>query len=558
MADRLDSPGAKREVRRVTRAIRIVALGGLGEVGMNCLVVEADGRLLVIDCGLTFPVEEPGVDVIHPDFAWLVARAPDIEGIVITHGHEDHIGALPYLFEHVDVPIHAPAYALGLIERHFAEAPRANTPRLRECKAGDALPLGPFHVEPFDVTHSIPGSTGLVIDTPAGVVVHTGDFKLAPHGDAPGGPALTRARERGVRLLLSDSTNAEVAGVAGGEEPVARAIDARVAAAQGRVVVCLFGSNVERVAAVLRIAHARGRTVLLLGRSLRTHVELAESLRLLPSQMPALVHPDAADDVPARELLVLATGSQGEANAALPRLATGQHPSLHLASGDEVVLSARIIPGRDRAVLPMIDALERRGVRVWTGRDDHALHVSGHACQDEQRRMIESLRPRAFLPVHGTYVHMKRHAELARSLGVRETLVAEDGVVAELDDAGMHAVDRIATGRVHRRAGTALDDATLRQRTAMARQGLVVVSLVRTHDGRVIAPAEVLARGLAADTNALVLEAQRRVGRALAALDSGRSVGELLDTGTRAARRVFEDGLGWRPVIEGIVTQLGR
>jgi ribonuclease J len=557
MADRLDSPDAKREVRRVTGAIRIVALGGLGEVGMNCLVIEADGRLLVIDCGLTFPVEEPGVDVIHPDFTWLIARAAQIEGIVITHGHEDHIGALPYLCEHVDAPIHAPAYALGLIERRFEEASLSREPRLHECHAGDALPFGPFQVEPFDVTHSIPGSTGLVIDTPAGVVVHTGDFKLAPNGDPPAGRALARARERGVRLLLSDSTNAEVAGIAGGEAPVARAIDARVAAAHGRVVVCLFGSNVERVASVLRVAHARGRKVLLLGRSLRAHVEIADSLGLLPSPMPPLIHPDAADDIPPGELLVLATGSQGEANAALPRLSTGQHPRLHLESGDEVVLSARVIPGRERAVLPMIDELERRGVRVWTARDDHALHVSGHACQTEQQRMIDALQPRAFLPVHGTYVHLKRHAELARSLGVHESVVADDGAVVEVDAHGTRVVDRIVTGRVHRRAGVALDDATLRQRTAMARQGLVVVSLVRARDGRLVTPVEVLARGLAPDTDALVGEARRQVGRALAAVDPGGSVGELLDAGTRTARRVFEGGLGWRPVIETIVTQIG-
>jgi ribonuclease J len=533
-----------------------VALGGLGEVGMNCLVIEAEGRSLVIDCGVTFPDAEPGIDVIHPEFEYLLDRAPPIEAIVITHGHEDHIGALPYLLREVDVPIYGPPYALALVQERLREAQLDPPPVLRETKPRTTLTLGPFEVTPFRVTHSIPDSTGLVIRAGGETLVHSGDFKIDDDpmdGEHFDEDLLAELGRRGVRLLMSDSTNAEVDGHAGNERPVTHALDAYMAKSAGRVVIGLFASNVHRLGAVLQSARAHGRRVLFLGRALHTHARIADSLSMLPQNRGVLVAEHEAQALPRNQLLVVATGSQGEHRAALRRLANTTHPVLKLDAGDEVVLSSRIIPGRERQVHAIIDAFERNGVRVWTRRDDAALHVSGHACRAEQQRMIELTQPRAFLPVHGSFVHLQRHAALARELGVPETLAIENGAVVELDAAGMRVAEQVVTGRVHIQHGGEVTRDVMRDRMRMAEGGVVLVWLMLDARGELLQPPRVTARGV---TDALELDeigvldqARGAIVRALAGLNRGAGPAEIELVAMRAVRRAFRDALGFRPLV---------
>ncbi len=547
----------------MTGAVRIVALGGLGEIGMNCLVLEAEGCLLVIDCGVTFPEREPGVDVIHPDFDYLLDRADSIEALVLTHGHEDHIGALPYLLRDLDVPVYGPRYALTMVKERLAEA-ELDTSQLHVIAPRESRRFGPFDVTPYRVTHSTPDCTGLILRTPAGVLVHSGDFKIDADpvdGEHFDSDLLEQVGDEGVRLLMSDSTNVETAGSSGEERPVLDALESATAGAGGRVVVCLFASNVHRLDSALAAAKRLGRRVLLLGRSLLNHARISRELGLLQHDPGTFVNEEDAQRVPPGELFVIATGSQAEPGAALHRLAYETHHRLRLAEGDRVVLSSRIIPGRERAVYAMVNRLERRGIRVLTRRDEPGLHVSGHACRDEQRRMLELTRPQAFIPVHGTYVHLRRHAELAEEEGVTETLTVENGAVVEVDAAGLHVVDQIETGRVHIQWGEEISRAVLRDRSRMADGGLVMVLLRLGTDGKLEGTPEVSTRGVVDEVDeadlGLIEDCQRAVTRALRSLN-GRSDAEAVEmAASRAARRVFRDALGWRPLVHTLISHAG-
>lgn len=548
-------------------SLRLWALGGLGEVGMNCLVMEAEGRLIVIDCGLTFPDREPGVELIHPDFETLLSRHDDLLAIVLTHGHEDHVGAIPYLLRDIEreIPVYGPPYALQVLRERLAEVDVPHPPRLLETKPREVLQLGPFEITPFRVTHSMPDCTGLVLKTPAGTVVHTGDFKLERDpldGQSSDEELLRATGDAGVRLLLSDSTNSEVPGCAGREQDVEAALLARVEQAQQRVIVCMFGSNIHRVGAVLRVAAATKRRVLLLGRSLRTHSRIARELGILPDHPVALVQEDEAQNVPRGELLVLATGSQGEPAAALRRIANGSHHKLKLEPGDEVILSSRIIPGRERQVQSMMDSLERSGVRVYSRHDDAKLHVSGHAARDEQARMLELTRPRAFIPVHGSYVHLTRHAALAKRMGVQDALIVENGAVVELDAHAMRVVGEVPIGRIHLQGGEAIEGAVLHERTRLSEGGVVVVTVRVDSAGRLVAPPHVGTRGVVDSETLLDLglehSAEVEVSRELKKLN-GPPTREAIESAVgRAARRVFRDGLGWKPVVHAHVDMLER
>jgi ribonuclease J len=534
---------------------------------MNCLVMEAEQRLIVIDCGLTFPDREPGVELIHPDFETLLARQKDLLAIVLTHGHEDHVGAIPYLLRDIDreIPVYGPPYALQVLRERLAEIEVQHPPPLIETKPREVIHLGPFEITPFRVTHSIPDSTGLVLKTPAGTVVHTGDFKLERDpldGQSSDEELLRSTGDAGVRLLLSDSTNSEVAGCAGREQDVEAALRSRIEQAPARVIVCMFGSNIHRVGAVLRAAASTKRRVLLMGRSLRTHSRIARELGLLPDHPIALVQEDEAQKIPRNELLVLATGSQGEPAAALRRMANGTHHKLKLERGDEVILSSRIIPGRERQVQSMMDSLERSGVRVYSRQDDASLHVSGHAGRDEQQRMLELTRPRAFIPVHGSYVHLTRHVALAQKLGVSDTLIVENGAIVELDEHTMQVVGGVPIGRIHLQAGEAIDGPILHERTRLSEGGVVVVTVRLDASGRLSSPVHVGTRGVVDqdtlhDLN-LLRNAEAEVARELKKLNGPATRESVEQAASRAARRVFRDTLGFKPVVHAHVDMLER
>lgn len=541
--------------------LRFVALGGLGEIGMNCLAIEHQDQIVLIDCGVTFPHRPLGIDVIHPDFAYLRERADKVRAVLVTHGHEDHIGALPYLLQDMDVPIHGPEYALGLVRERLAEHSLPRDPRLHATTPRERFRVGPIEVEPVSVTHSIPDATALVLRTEVGTIVHTGDFKIDP--EPPFGSRFDYARlsevgEEGVRLLLSDSTNVDNSGTSGSETPVRDALTRHVLQARRRIVVCMFASNVHRVRGVLAAARQAGRKALLLGRSVLTHSRVAESLDMLPDDLPPLVKPEHAQAVPREQLVVIASGSQGESRAALARLAWGTHPHLRLEAEDEVLLSSRVIPGNERLVYAITNELERKGVIVRHRGLEDTLHVSGHACRDEQRMMLQLVRPQSFVPVHGTYHHLARHEELAREMGVQETLIAENGSLFELREDGLHSVGVTPVGRVHIRAGRPVPPAALRERARISELGAATVALVVDDRGRLQAAPQVSLRGVSdpdADSElvaGLVAEVERAVESAVRHRDAGPD--ELRKTAAQSARRYCQRQLGYRPVTDCIVT----
>jgi ribonuclease J len=541
-------------------ALRVVPLGGLGEVGMNCLALELDDSIIVIDCGVTFPDDEPGVDIIHPDFSYLIAQRHRIKAIVITHGHEDHIGALPYLLADVQVPVYGPDYALALVRERLAEFEWQTPPELITLRTRERLTLGAFEVEAYRVTHSIPDSTGLVIRTRLGTLVHSGDFKIdlaPPDGEFFDLEYLEQLGQSGVRLLMSDSTNVDVEGSSGPESDVTSALARQLTEAPQRLVISMFGSNVHRLAALLRLAQAQDKLVLLLGRSLQTHARIAERLGLLPKPLPTFIAADSAQTIARERLVVIASGSQAEPRAALARLAQGSHHQLRLEPEDTVVLSSRVIPGRERPIHTLIDNLERRGVRVIQRFDDPKLHVSGHACRDEQRKLIDLLRPAIFVPVHGTYHHLKRHASLARESGVATTFVIENGDVLELSADEARPAERVRAGRVHVQAGTELPDVVLRDRMLMAEVGIVVITLCVGERGVLRAPPRILTRGVVwEDEERDLLDTIRsRVEHALRELSLPREDDVLRDAACRAVRRYLREEIGFRPLTHCVVTR---
>ncbi len=443
------SAGRRRRDRMPS--IKLIPLGGLGEIGMNCLAVEAGERILVVDCGIGFCDDHPTARVMHADFTWLIERVAQIDAIVITHGHEDHIGALPQLLSHARAPVYAPPYALDLIKARLDEH-RGLKATLTPSGAGDVIVGKTMEVERFAVHHSIVDATGLIFRTPVGTIVHSGDFKIETNPAK--GQHFDRARleavgREGVRLLLSDSTNVFVEGRAGDERDVATSLRPLIGSIPTRVVVSIFASNVFRLRTVIEIAKEAGRKVCLLGRSVRKHVEIAQAHGWLPDLSTTLVAVDQAAQLPRERLLVIATGTQGEPEAALARLAHGTQRHLELEPEDFVILSSRVIPGNEESVSAIVKRLVKRGIHVRDVGSDPGLHVSGHAAQDEQRALIELVRPQAFVPVHGTPAHLERHAALATEQGIAQTMVIGNGTVLEVTAHELLRSGSVATGRVY-------------------------------------------------------------------------------------------------------------
>jgi ribonuclease J len=541
-------------------SLRIIPLGGLGEIGMNCLALEQRGEMLIIDCGVAFDDRGLGIDVVHPAFEALSSYHP--VGLFVTHGHEDHIGAIPYLLRRFDMPVFGPRYALGLVKERAQEHEVLLHADLREVTPGSVVSVGSFEVEPIRVTHSIADATALAIRTDAGLVVHTGDFKF--DGAPPDGEMFDEARfeelaRQGVRLLFSDSTNIDARGPTGDEEGVGRALEAMIATANQAVVVSVFASNVHRLRMLGEIAKKFDRKLVAFGRGVATHTRVARAtLRATGAEAgrpylewPAdLVWPtERARELPRRAILGVATGSQGEATAALARMARGEHSAFDLLAGDLVVLSSRVIPGNEASVGRVVTDLLRRGVELRSWWSDRAVHVSGHAHRDEQRRMIELAQPRAFVPVHGTLHHLVRHGELARETGVREVCVLENGDIAELDEHALKKLGRVAAGRVHVFGGRVVPLSVLAERSSLAQSGALHVTVPVDAGGRVAGQVALSSRGVLDQTldRDLVSQAHDEALAAIAMLSEPADEA-IIDAVRRAVRRTLGRVLGFKPL----------
>ena len=512
----------------MSNALRIIPLGGLGEVGKNMTVYETAGELIVVDAGLAFPRDEHlGVDLLLPDIGYLEGRR--VRAVVLTHGHEDHVGGLPYLLREVEVEaVVATRLTLGLVKSKLDEHGLGQAAELVEAQPGDdPLQLGPFTVELVRVAHSIPDSVALVIETAAGRVLHTGDWKL-DHTPVDGLKTdvgkLAEIGNRGVDLLLGDSTNAERPGNTGSERLVGEAFRTLFPLRTGRILVASFASNIHRMQQAADVAVECGRKVTVIGRSMRKNLNIARNLGYVSLPEEELVNPDEAAQLPPDRVLVLCTGSQGEPMSALTRIAYGDHKALTIEPGDTVIISAKPVPGNELRVHDSINQLARAGAEVLH-EEIAPVHVSGHACQEELRTMLSLLRPRHVMPIHGEYRMLAAHAKLAREAGVPEEriLIAENGSVVELARGSAQLVDRVDAGVTFvdgLRVGD-VQDVALRDRRRLADDGvLIVVTTLASSDGGDIAPPELIARGFA-ETDELLDELREEADRVVRELAAG-------------------------------------
>jgi ribonuclease J len=547
--------------------LQIIPLGGLGEFGMNLMVYRFGRDCVVVDAGMMFPgAEHLGVDVVVPNMEFL-DDCGTIHAVVLTHGHEDHIGALPFLLARRDVPVYGSPYTLGLVRGRLAEHDLGEAPRLAPLPApGTALRLGPFSVETIPVTHSIPQSAMLVMRTPVGIVLHTADFKLDPYPlDGPGTDLsrLARLGDEGVLALFADSTNADRPGFTRGERTVAPALRRLLAEARGRVLVTTFSSNIHRIQQVIDAAQTCGRKVAIVGSSMEFHTEVALHHNLLRIPAGLRVTAERGMDLPPREIAFVVTGSQGEPTSSLARIAVDKHRDVVLSEGDLVVHSARSIPGNDKSISRMVNHLLRRGAQVVTG-DDAPIHVSGHPSRDELALLLRLTRPRYHLPIHGEYRQLLEHARLARSAGLAEdqVVIAESGDLMALSPEGLRIVDRVPVGQVF--IDAALDRVeigTIKDRRRIAGDGIVVaVVAVHRASGRVDGPPTIASRGFIGDAaEADVLsEARTAVVDALAetSLEERADEGLLKAKIQAGLRRFLRKRTQKRPLIIPVVVEL--
>jgi len=509
---------------------RIIPLGGLGEVGKNMTVFEAEGSIVIVDAGLAFPRDEHlGVDLVLPDFSYLVERAEMIRGVVLTHGHEDHVGSLPYLMREVHIPVVvATRLTLGLVKSKLDEHGLLREADLREVAPGDEpFNLGPFRIEFVRMAHSIPDAAAVVLETPGGRVVHTGDYKIdhtPVDGQRTDVGKLAEIGNRGVDLMLGDSTNAERPGVTQSERVVGEAFRQIFPSRTGKILVASFASNVHRMQQAVDVGMDCGRKVAFVGRSMRKNSNIARNLGYMDVPEDVIMKPQDLAELPRDQQLILCTGSQGEPMSAMTRIAYDDHRDVKVEPGDTVIISAKPIPGNELRVHDAINRLAKSGAEVLH-EDNAPVHVSGHGRAEELRTMISLLRPRAVMPVHGEFRMLAAHAQLARESGIADDhiVMAENGTVVELADgetrivdhvtAGMTFVDGLGVGDVH--------DVALRDRRRLSEDGiLIVVATLAAQNGAagLTAAPELIARGFGDGADALLDELRAEAGRVLTQL----------------------------------------
>jgi ribonuclease J len=504
--------------------LQVIPLGGLGEFGMNMTAIRYADDMILVDCGMMFPEAEMlGVDLVMPDLTFLKENQKQLRAVVLTHGHEDHIGAVPYFLTEIDVPVYGTPFTLALVDRRLEEYDLEQEPRFIRVKPKQIVEIGPFKVEFIHVTHSIVSAVALAITTPLGVIIHTGDFKVDPtptDNELFDLHTLAEYGKRGVLLLLSDSTNADRPGYTESERAVRPRMEDIFSRAERRVVVSCFSSSIHRIQLVLNLAEEYGRRVAVIGRSMVSVTEIAHSLGLLDIPDGILLRPQDAMNVAPEKVAILISGTQGEPMSALARVAVDNHKHISVDQGDTVVLSSRIIPGNEKSIFRMIDHMARRGADVLYGSMNPPLHVSGHGSVEEMKLVLNLVRPRYFMPIHGEFRQLSKHARLAdhlRFAGMEEAFVMDSGEVLEIDHHGARKSGRVPVGRVCIDSGSIDDvvqEVVIRDRRHLSEDGIVLpIIAIDRHTGKMENVPEIVSRGFAVaeDDNAKFIEAARLV-----------------------------------------------
>ena len=548
--------------------LRIIPLGGLGEIGLNMMAMEYDDSIIVVDCGLMFPEDYMlGIDIVIPDITYLKKNKEKVKAFIITHGHEDHTGALPFVLRDIKVPIYGTALTLGLIKEKLEEYNLDKETEFITVKPRGDVSIGPFDIEFIRVSHSIADGVGLAIKTPAGVVIHTGDFKL---DQTPvDGEVLDYARfseygEEGVLLLLSDSTNVEKEGYTVSEREIGTTFEEIFRKSQGRIIVAAFSSNIHRIQQVMDVADKFGRKVVLNGRSMVANVGIARELGYLKVPDGLILDLRELDGLPSQRAVLLTTGSQGEPMSALTRMAMDDHKHIKVRKGDTVILSSKFIPGHEKAISNMMNHLYRRGAEVIYEKVSE-IHVSGHASQEELKIMLNMVKPKYFIPVHGEYRHLVKHSQLAEKVGVKKEniILAEDGDVVEITMDGIAVKEKVESGKVFVDGKGVGDvgDMVLKDRKHLSQDGLVIAILaLNEKTGEVIYGPDIVTRGLVFEKeSAELLEGAKNAVLAMLGtinIEAKTDWLEVKEEIRKTLRRFFNKALERKPVILPLIVEI--
>jgi ribonuclease J len=550
--------------------LQIIPLGGLGEFGMNSMAIRYGDDIIVVDAGMMFPdAELLGVDIVTPDFAYLEQHREHVLALILTHGHEDHIGAVPFLLSEINVPVYGTAFTLALVERRLEEHSLENV-QLHRVKPGSKIELGPFRIEFIHVTHSIVSATALAITTPLGVIIHTGDFKVDPtptDNELFDLHTLADYGKRGVLLLMSDSTNVDRPGYTESERAVGPRFEEIFYRAERRLVISCFSSSVHRLQLIVDMAAEYGRKVAFLGRSMLNVTEIAHSLGFLHLPDGILLRPQDIMQSDPNKVVVVASGTQGEPMSALSRISVDSHKNISLAHGDTVVLSSRIIPGNEKGIYRMINHFAKRGAEVIYGSMNPPVHVSGHGSAEELKLVLNLVRPRYFVPVHGEYRQLAKHASLAqhlRSVGLQETFVLETGETLEIDREGARRGEKVQVGRVCIDSGTideVVEDIVIRDRRHLSEEGFVLpIIAINKDSGKSESLPEIVSRGFMSfeDGSDLLQEARKVVARTLeTSTPEERSDWGVMQEKIRAdLKRFLNKATSRRPLIMPVILEV--
>ena len=511
---------APSKIGRTAQSLTAIPLGGLGEFGMNMMVLRFGDDVIVIDAGMMFPESELlGVDLVIPDISYLKQNRAKVRAIVLTHGHEDHIGALPYILRDLNVPVYGTRFTLALVKKRLEEAGLLESTTLREVMPGRLVEIGPYEIEFISVTHSTLDCVALAIRTPLGVIIHTGDFKIDQtpvDGAAFDLHALAKYGREGVLTLFSDSTNVERPGFTPSERAVVPRLEELCRSAPCRVILSCFASSIHRIQQVLDIAVRVNRKVAFVGRSMIDNVEIAHSLGLLRIPDGMVVRPQDIRGFDAKRLVILASGSQAEPMSSLSRIAVDNHRHVSVEENDTVILSARIIPGNERPIFRMLDHMFRRRALVYYDNSAGVIHVSGHASQEEQKLLLQLVKPKYFIPVHGEYRHLFRHAALAHQLGVvsGEIILAENGHTIQFTEDAAYRRDPVTAGRVLVDSGSLeeIEEVVVRDRRHLSEDGVVVpIIAIDKHSGKLESHPEIVTRGFMSDNGSDLVTGARDI-----------------------------------------------